>query len=91
MSSALSHIFAGLKRTWEQKIVSRTYDRLNDLNHHWSDDPPSLPAPTMTGTGVGGNRYGTPDVVQQPQIGIAPQGFAASVQQGAPLNLGRRQ
>ena len=25
-------------------------------------------APTMTGTGVDGNRYGTPDVLQQPQF-----------------------
>ena len=44
---------------------------------------------TMTVTGVDMNRDGTPDVVQQPQIGIAPKGFAAPVQYGAPANMRR--
>ena len=48
------------------ETVSRTDERLIVLNHHWSDEP------TITGTGVDGNRYDTPDVLQQPQFWSCP-------------------
>ena len=35
----------------------------------------------MTVTGVALNRVGIPDVLRKPQIGSAPQGFAALVQE----------
>ena len=47
------------------QTVSRTDERLI-FYHHWSDEP------TMTGTGVDGNRYDTPDVLQQPQFWSCP-------------------
>ena len=40
----------------------------------------------MTVTGVDMNRDGIPDVLQQPQFGLAPQGFATPVLRGAPVN-----
>ena len=43
---------------------------------------------TMTVTDVDVNRDDTPDVLQQPQSGLAPQGFAAPVQHGTPVNRG---
>ena len=42
----------------------------------------------MTVTGVDMNRDGSPDVLQQPQIGIAHKVIAAPVQYGAPVNIG---
>ena len=42
----------------------------------------------MTGTRVDVNRNDTPDVLQQPQFGLAPQGFAAPVLHGTPVNMG---
>ena len=42
----------------------------------------------MTGTRVDVNRNGIRDVLQQPQFGLAPQGFAALVLYGAPENMG---
>ena len=50
--------------------------------------PVQYAAPTMTKTGVGVNRDGTPDVLNQPQFGLAPHGFAAPVQYGGPVNKG---
>ena len=40
-------------------------------------------------TGVDMNRDGIPDVLQQPQVCFAPQGVAALVQYGAPVNVGK--
>ena len=39
-------------------------------------------------TRVDVNRNGTPDVLQQPQFGLEPQGFASLVPHGAPVNMG---
>ena len=39
----------------------------------------------MTVTGVDMNRDSSPDVLQQPQFGIAHEGFAAPAQYGAPM------
>ena len=41
----------------------------------------------MTGTRVDVNRNGTPDVLQQPQFGLAPQGVHTPVLHGAPVNM----
>ena len=46
-------------------------------------EPVQHAAPMMTGTCVDVNRNGTPDVLQEPQFGVAPLGFA-------PGNMGRR-
>ena len=59
--SALSHISAGLKRKWDQKLSTGLMGcqfKLAITGYHWSDDHPSLPAPTMTGTGV--ERFAAP-------------------------------
>ena len=50
--------------------------------------PVQYAAPTTTGTGVDVNRDGTPDVLQQPQFSLAPRGFAAPVEYGAPVSMG---
>ena len=50
--------------------------------------PVQYAAPTMTGTRVDVNRNGIPDVLQQPQFGLAPQGFATPVLHEAPVNSG---
>ena len=43
----------------------------------------------MTGTGVDVNRYGTPDGLQQPQTGIAPQGVCCSYAAWSSCELGK--
>ena len=50
--------------------------------------PMQYDAPMMTGKRVDVNRNGTPDVRQQPQFGLVPQGFATPVPHGAPVNMG---
>ena len=40
---------------------------------------------TMTVTDADMNRNDIPDVLQQPQLGLAPQGFASPVLYGAPV------
>ena len=47
---------------------------------------PQIDLATTTVTGVDMNRDGLPDVLQQLQWGLAPQGLAAPVQHGAPVN-----
>ena len=42
----------------------------------------------MTVTDADMNRNGIPDVLQQPQFGLAPQRFATPVLHGAPVNKG---
>ena len=50
-----------------------------------SANPPGLlfHGNTMTGTDPGMNRSDTPDVLQPPKFGLAPQGFATPVLHGA--------
>ena len=43
---------------------------------------------TMTVAGADMNRDGSPDGLQQPQVGIAHKGFAAPVQCGALVSMG---
>ena len=50
--------------------------------------PVQYAAPTMTRTCVDVNRNGTPDVLQQPQSGLAPQGVVTPAQYEAPVKMG---
>ena len=42
----------------------------------------------MTVTDADMNRNDNPDVLQQPQFGLAPQGFPTPVLYGAPVHIG---
>ena len=55
-----------------------------------SANPPGLLfyGNTMTVTGVDMDRIDNPDVSQQPQFGLAPQGFAIPFLYGVPVNMG---